>query len=122
MTSKPISTYSQYEQVIEQQMEDWARAEEEEDTDFRVVRKGAFEDSDPRPLLVWVHPGDACESDNPDTNIRKQAKLLEDMMGQEIFSMRDTHRMVAIHRYSNHFAFYCENRVADKYYDAMDRL
>lgn len=119
MTPKSISTYPEYERAISQQLEDWAISEDEEDGDFRVVRMGVFEDSDPRPLLVWVHPGDACESDSPDSDVREQAKSLEDLMGKEIFSMRDTHRIVVIHRYSNHFAFYCENRVADKYYDAM---
>ena len=40
---------------------------------FKPLHVPGVDPSDTRPLLIWVHPGDACEDDSPDTRIRRRS-------------------------------------------------
>lgn len=91
--------------------------------ELNVLREIALDEHDTRPLLIWVHPGDACESDFPDADIREASFRLQEEMGQEILERLETHRIVVIQRQSTAFAFEPEEwRMADPYLDAMGRI
>lgn len=90
------------------------------DADWLILADPIVEAHDGRPLLVWVHPGDACESDHPRASIQEQAWALEERMGKEILERLPTHRVVVVHRTSSAFAFEPHaHRVAPAYANAM---
>lgn len=72
---------------------------------FRPLSAPAVDPADPRPLLIWVHPGDACEDDSPDSRIRRRSLELQAAMGAEVFARLDTHRVIVIQRQSSIHAF-----------------
>lgn len=100
-----------------QAVSDLADAYEEDDSmDFKVVHVGTVTPS--LPLVIWVHPGDACESDCDDEDIEEASKDLQHQMGRELeqFGPCD---VVVLHRFSSQFAFESSNGVADTYHQAM---
>jgi hypothetical protein len=75
---------------------------------------------DDRPLVVWIHPGDACEHDSDDEEIRNNAADFERYMGLEIQELSETHRLVVLHRQSTPYAFEPDTwRVNEEYWTAM---
>ena len=87
---------------------------------FKPLHAPAVDPKDTRPLLVWVHPGDACEDDSPDTRIRRRSVELQAAMAAEIFERLETHRVIVIQRESSIYAFApWTSRVAFQYALAM---
>lgn len=96
-----------------------ALAEASDDDDapgLAVVHKGQVTSG--LPLVLWIHPGDACESDCDDEDIAEASIGLQHEMGRELeqFGPCD---VVVLHRFSSQFAFEYGNRVADTYHQAM---
>lgn len=87
---------------------------------FKPLHIPGVEPSDTRPLLIWVHPGDACEDDSPDARIRRRSIELQEAMGAEILARLETHRVIVIQRQSSIHAFApWTARVAPEYAMAM---
>lgn len=70
------------------------------------------------PLILWVHPGDACESDHPDEGVGERSYALQGGMGEELLAMGACD-LVVLHRLSSRFAFEDSQRVETPYYEAM---
>lgn len=95
-------------QALAQAIRDY---EEDDSATFRVL--GTPDLTDGRPLLIWVHPGDAVEDkegfdppdDEDDEDLYENTRQFQAMMSREILDRLDTHQVVVIHRYSDQYAF-----------------
>ena len=93
--------------------------EDDEGMQFLVLEDDGVRDD--RPIALWIHPGDACEHDHPDDEVRENAADFEHYMGEELLA-DDGYRMVVLHRQSTSYAFCPDTyRVADTYWKAMDQ-
>lgn len=80
---------------------------------FHVLHHPGSEDS--RPLLIWVHPGDAIEDADSFDPVDPDSEDGEDLyrnslqcqggMAQEVMDRMATHQVVVLHRYSSQWAF-----------------
>lgn len=107
--------------LFDQHLPQWEalRDADEDGMSFHVLRAGTPED-DGRPLLVWVHPGDACESDSPSARIRSRSLELQQRMAHEVMEKLESHRVIVLHRQSSVFAFEpWSDHVDPDYADAM---
>jgi hypothetical protein len=92
--------------------------EDDQGMQFRVLVDNAQRDA--KPIVLWIHPGDACEHDHDDEEVRDNANDFENGMGEEILALADTHRIVVLHRQSTPYAFDPgSQRVDESYWDAM---
>lgn len=89
----------------------------EDDPAFAIVREGRFDSS--RPLIVWVHPGDACESDHPEQSVRLASWELQEGMGREVAARLPEHDVAVLHRLSSAYALGKPRRVAEPYRVAL---
>jgi hypothetical protein len=96
-----------------------ALAENEEDEpDFEILETGS--NSNDRPLVIWVHPGDACEHDCDDQEIAEASFDLQQGMGNELIGFSECD-LVVLHRVSSQYAFEAWHRVHPTYYTAMSQ-
>jgi hypothetical protein len=91
-------------------------AAQEEEIDFAVLHQGEVDPT--LPLVIWVHPGDACESDHDDRDVRDISIDLQHQMGRELLQFGPCNAVV-LHRVSSEYAFEENYRVADNYHRAM---
>jgi hypothetical protein len=98
---------------------DWSTAlaqaicdyEDDDSADFRVL--GTPDLNDARPLLIWIHPGDAVEDRDAfeeaeteeDEDLYENTRQFQARMGEEIERHMATHQVVVLHRYSDQYAF-----------------
>lgn len=106
------------EEFLEEHNAEQLSEKDEEGMQFLVLFFDQL--TDDRPIVLWVHPGDACEHDADDEEVRNNAHDFEHYMGEEIMEKYETHRIVVLHRQSTPYAFMPgTNRVADAYWEAM---
>ena len=58
--------------------------EDDEGMQFLVLEDDGVRDD--RPIALWIHPGDACEHDHPEDEVRENAADFEHYMGEELLA------------------------------------
>lgn len=102
-----------WEKVLEMARRD------DDGAEFMVLQEG--EVSVDRPLVLWIHPGDACEFDADDEEIRDFSFECQGGMAEELLSMGECD-IVVLHRVSSDYAFENARRVDAGCYEAMAQL
>ena len=96
-----------------------AQKNNDDSAEFHVLQHGMA--AVDRPLVVWVHPGDACEFDTDDEEVKAYSFDFQEGMAEELLGMGQCD-VVVLHRFSSEYAFENERRVDGGYYEAMAQV
>lgn len=108
---------------------------DDDSADFHVLHPPA---ADTRPLLIWVHPGDAIEDeegfeagvrsldgdedeDEDEENLYQNSLDFQVQMAREIMARKDTHQVIVLHRMSSQWAF-DEGHAEFDYQEALQHI
>lgn len=95
--------------------------EDDDGAVFHVLQPGTFDTS--KPLIVLVHPGDACESDHPSEALQTRAWGYQMKMGAELLEERfEGCDVIVLHRFSSRFAFENGYEVDQDYLRALAKF